>query len=385
MIRKSHLAMAAAVMLAVPATAWGNVGTPLMWAGTLHLVFGNLIIGTVEGLLLARVFQRPRRLSVLSMIVANYASAWGGMLFLAWLGDGAGLVTLDNIRLVHAAVMPVAFAATVILEWPFVALCFRRSSGWFKRSVLASLLVQTVTCLPILGWYTLASVLVIPDRLQVVPLADMSLPPDVLVYYIAERDGNVYRRPLAGPDELVHRLDASQRYNGLLVSPSMIDSGRWDLRAGLDARAKVGNSVTVCSSFASRVARRRKDGPEEYPEHYGVPGSAACLGNAEQSPWRFSAGFSVGWGLHGVRENGQERMRFAVETPLVTWSFRYLFHLPGDKVLFQLGRRQICVLDPVARKMAIVAYGRAPVAVMKEDVLSASSATSSAPATRKAE
>ncbi len=41
-------------------------------------------------------------------------------------------------------------------------------------------------------------------------------------------------------------------------------------------------------------------------------------------------------------------------------------HLPGDAVLFQLGRDQICVLDPVRRQVALLARGRGPTAVMAE-------------------
>jgi hypothetical protein len=36
-----------------------------------------------------------------------------------------------------------AYVATVVLEWPFVALCYRRLEHWFRTSVKASLLVQT--------------------------------------------------------------------------------------------------------------------------------------------------------------------------------------------------------------------------------------------------
>ena len=40
-------------VVAFPQHAWANAGTPLMWAGLLHLVFGNVLIGVGEGALLA--------------------------------------------------------------------------------------------------------------------------------------------------------------------------------------------------------------------------------------------------------------------------------------------------------------------------------------------
>ena len=36
-------------VLALPMVAMANAGTPLMWAGMLHLLFGNALIGIFEG------------------------------------------------------------------------------------------------------------------------------------------------------------------------------------------------------------------------------------------------------------------------------------------------------------------------------------------------
>jgi hypothetical protein len=38
---------------------WANAGTALMWAGMLHLVIGNALIGLLEGVLLGRSFGVP--------------------------------------------------------------------------------------------------------------------------------------------------------------------------------------------------------------------------------------------------------------------------------------------------------------------------------------
>jgi hypothetical protein len=40
--------------------------------------------------------------------------------------------------------------------------------------------------------------------------------------------------------------------------------------------------------------------------------------------------------------------------------------LPGDLVLFQLGENQICVVDPNLKKVALLAHGRGPVAVISK-------------------
>ena len=53
-----------------------------MWAGTLHLVFGNIIIGVVEGIILARIFKLEKKKLIGLLILANYFSAWIGGFFL---------------------------------------------------------------------------------------------------------------------------------------------------------------------------------------------------------------------------------------------------------------------------------------------------------------
>src|SRR5262245_60705590 len=77
---KRHASIAilcVAFFSAFPKHAWANAGTPLMWAGMLHLAFGNLLIGIGEGYLLSRWFSVPERRGAI-MILANYFSAWVG-------------------------------------------------------------------------------------------------------------------------------------------------------------------------------------------------------------------------------------------------------------------------------------------------------------------
>lgn len=71
-----------ALLICIPLTVRADAGTPLMWAGMLHMVFGNAIIGIFEGLILAWIFKLRKGICVLVMIPANYFSAWIGGLYL---------------------------------------------------------------------------------------------------------------------------------------------------------------------------------------------------------------------------------------------------------------------------------------------------------------
>ncbi len=106
-----------------------------MWAGMLHLVFGNAIIGVFEGLILARFFKLRKAICILAMIPANYFSAWVGGLFLDY-----EITTVLPFGLYNAwhwiwMMVLITFLMTLVLEWPFVFYCFRKENGRLKKSV----------------------------------------------------------------------------------------------------------------------------------------------------------------------------------------------------------------------------------------------------------
>lgn len=84
------------------------------------------------------------------------------------------------------------------------------------------------------------------------------------------------------------------------------------------------------------------------------------------SSWRFSPGFWAVEGLRGNNVESGEKAWIALETPFVTWAVRNAIHLPEDKVLLQLGGDQICIYDPVENRIALLARGRGPYAVLEE-------------------
>jgi hypothetical protein len=51
-----------------------NAGTPLMWVQMIHLAFGNLLLGIIEGVILKLAFKTKLPRAVGLMILANYAS-----------------------------------------------------------------------------------------------------------------------------------------------------------------------------------------------------------------------------------------------------------------------------------------------------------------------
>lgn len=360
------------MLLAIPSVAQANAGTPLMWAGMLHLVFGNLIIGIVEGILLAKLFGLTKRKCIGLMILANYLSAWLGGLVI-----GNAIARVLPMGLYTAwplfwLMVLVTYMLTLFLEFPFVALAFRGDSAWRRKSIRASFVVQSISYVALFGWYWLASGTSLYTKTDVVELSSISLPEKVLVYFISVNDGDVYQGSLREAQwKHFFDLDSARRNDRLFVKPSDTETNAWDLMARLETdEHRKPQIVPIQERFAVVATpswRSTHTDPPQYEGSWFNFGQVPKLGDAESSPWEFWSGFWPIEGLRGTQTNSGERVHFSLETPFVSWSVRNATHLPTDKVLLQLGDDQVCVYDPETKQIALVTKGRGPIAVMENE------------------
>lgn len=131
-------------LMNIPSTVLANMGTPLMWASMLHLSIGNAIIGVIEGLVIAKVFRVGYGRSVGLLVLANYFSAWVGVSILGTLSSHLQ-ANLYNFKAILLALVLATYLFTLLAEWPFVALCFRRTTAsWRRRSISANFLAQSL-------------------------------------------------------------------------------------------------------------------------------------------------------------------------------------------------------------------------------------------------
>ncbi|MCK9315794.1 MAG: hypothetical protein M0Q48_06590 [Verrucomicrobia bacterium] len=341
-----------------------------MWTTSLHLLFGNAIIGVCEGVLLAWLFSLPERKCIATMVVANYASAWLGVLFIQETVVDALPMDLTNEWMWFWGMVAATYCMTLLLEWPFIARCFRGTQNWFRRSVQASLVVQSVSYILLFGWYWLASDTSLYSRMNVVASADLALPESVLVYFISPADGDVYRRQLTGGSEQkIFDLHSTNRNDVLFIRQSRTDSNRWDLVASVDIAWPCGRYVDVLTNMMVEAAPDWNSIHNDPPRYEGTRsnfGEVQSLGSATNSHWKFWAGFRAINGLEASNKTTGESVRFSYETPFGRWYVRNAVHLPSDKVLFQLGRDQICAFDPVRRRVGLLWKGRGPVPVIEK-------------------
>lgn len=158
-----------------PLNARADVGTPLIWASAFHLFIGNALIGVFEGYLLARFFELPRRRACGCLIAANYVSMWAGSIILPRLFYS---MTTDiyNALQVTWALVGISYLLTLAIEWPFVALAFRKKPDWLKGSIKGSLLVQTASYLILFGGYWSLSGTSLYSKFSIVPPSEMVKP-----------------------------------------------------------------------------------------------------------------------------------------------------------------------------------------------------------------
>lgn len=363
--------LALVIAVGTPSVVLANVGTPLIWVTIFHLYVGNAFIGILEGAVLARVYGVSASRAIGLMILANYLSAWVGWVWLSGLLQDHADINLYNARYFMWGMVVVAYVATILIEWPFVAGCFRGREDWFRRSCSASLVVQTVSYILLSGWFYSASANSLFTDMTIVSIDQISLPSNVRIYYISDEDGDVYSLKLdSDHPEKVLDLNSRDFADCLSFEDSQVEKGTQEIVALLESadinQPKVVSTKVVilnedCPQYADHDLLRndRFARPRSYHE------GEAMLGRARGNPWTFRAGYWSAQGLSGENSKTGANMRLALETPFVEWPIRHVIVLPANKVLFQLGERQICILDPETRKVAVLRIGRGAVAVIE--------------------
>ena len=338
------------VALLVTATlpAYANAGTPLMWATAFHLVFGNLIIGLAEGVLLARVATAPYRRALLSMVVANYVSAWAGLAIVnewralrdVWLGTEP--LYAGSHALVYLAVT--AYGLTIAIEWPFCRWALGPRPGAWRRALLASVAVQTLSYAALVPYYYRVSGASLYSQVSIDPALTRPAEARAVIWYIGV-DGDVYR---------VRSADRSPE--------KVVTAGLSDPMASLFfQKSKITGAADLLTDPERVLVRDAAAWDDGYSASSGNGKRAVDLVRPDVRAWDVKTGY---WSIEGLmaehRGRPNERLSVSVETPVLSWFSSDATVLPGDQVVYQLGP-QVVLLDLRTRRIGLVALGRSPV------------------------
>lgn len=403
MHRREKLTCTLLLLFGLPFLAHANAGTALMWGQMLHLAFGNILIGVIEGLLLGVLLKQSKSKCIGLMIVANYFSAWVGFLGLGFWGDRFLTWSLYDVRSLLLLMVILCWLATVLLEWPFVWLCQGHGACRWLPALKRSLLVQTVSYVLLVGWYLLCGEYSLLTRCHFVQPDEMALREKLCVYYVSSADGHVHGlRPGEKPfkvaelpsDETPYQLICERSAPG--AATATLKAIRFKKHRSTD---KVVQIVDVLPDFApaDRVLLEpdREEADEAYPDRgtdddkpfidaswYWV---GRPLGAARDSSIRFSSGFWAAQGLRLLTKVERPRGRrpspdrygfdwgewettrrlFALETPFLAWRIRDIIQLPDDVVLLRLGD-QLCLFDYRTMRIALLARGHGATVVLEE-------------------
>ncbi|WP_200392933.1 hypothetical protein [Roseibacillus ishigakijimensis] len=337
---------------------WGNVGTPLILASFFHLFLGNLLLGLFEGLALMKFFESQKKTTILLLVGANFASAWGGVFLLGKLLPFAD-ITILNLWSWFALGLVLAFLLTLLLEFPFVWLSLKGRESSLRLAGQATLLIHTASYLLLCACYGMMSRATMLTELQVISAGGREIPGDYQLYYLEPTGAQVWRLQLNAPHrpEVVLPLEASGQNDRLYAKPHA--GGEFNLFLYQKPKGGRGRHLLLQENFSPHAALdwhlKEQSQVRETFHHFGPVPSLA-----ENAAWKLRTGFWAFDGLSGENQASGERIHYALETPMAMWTVRNAVHLPGDFVVFQLGEEQICLLDLQEKSLALLARGRGP-------------------------
>ncbi len=340
-----------------------------MIANAIHLMFGNAIIALVEGLLLSWLLKLSKLKCILWLLVANYLSSYGGQLALYGLLEYSSIGNFDTKHLditeawflVWTLVLS-AYLMALVMEWPFVCLCIGRRPGWFRQSLQGTLATQTASYLLLFGWYWLLSGSSYYRQLDIVPFSEIRPPELQRIFFISSEDGHVYvLDSRSGSTARIAELNSSGRKDRLLILPDMEDSNT-ELVACLDKSESARSSCTY-RTIQPNFPVVSEDGMLGLMESVDIAALRDRTAHQEQAVTNWE--YRPDWiGLEAINKKTKERLYVSFDLLFTHWEVQRFIHLPSDYLILQLGSRQICLLDPWKRKIALITHGRGPIAVL---------------------
>lgn len=353
---------------ALPCIARADVGTPLVWAGAFHMILGNALIGLGEGYILARVFKLALRRCLWLLVIANYFSAWLGTFIVDALSSWWTLDIYNALR-VSLELIFITYVFTLILEWPFVALAFKGTGRWFSRSIKASLLIQTLSYLVLFGGYWLVSGKTLYTEMAIIPPEQVRLPENVQIFYIADTDGHVHQCSRTHSDTNIFSLGFTNVADSLRLQESKGDTNSWDLVATRGWSHETDEALIVIPGIINGPPKSALVTRQYWlTQQYWGWGTAPQIGSATNSPWHFGWSHWTDLGFWGRNRTTGEHLSVSYGTPVMGWHVWRVIQLPEDKVLFQLGDNQLCILDIATKRVGILARGHGPVAITDNEM-----------------
>lgn len=388
-------------LLLLPTSILANTISPLAFVFMSRLLFGNFIIGVIEGLIIYKILSATKKRAIWIMILANYASMFAGLILIDVMGMEIshklllGTTPLYNVFYVILFMPIFAYVITILVEWPFCHWINTSKPKAKKRSFIASLIAQTISYVLILPFYFYTSDIDLYRQTTLDPTLSFAKNSNAWIYYISPQDNFLYRCRTNGTAvERVYDEEQLGRY-GLFIWPDKTD-GTLELWYGTDyydslrenKRKRILNnlpwdnslptwyrtsrySMTHGASIQELLERQNRDTESKYSDSAEdfdqINDELADYRPLEQKEWiiAFSPLSFLGEGLMARNLKG-DFVDISLHTPYLVWGCFNVTVLPDNQVVCQLGREMIILFDLDSRKIGMIARGHSPVVVFEK-------------------
>jgi hypothetical protein len=406
--RNRNSVILACVLALVPSIAFANAGSGLIWTYMFHLVFFNTIIGLGESLLIC-LFFRIRNLKphiFIAMIAANYASAFVGKWFIEspYFIQITGDLTIENLVPVFWDMVYILFFLTLIVEFPFFVVALYKRKWLIPKAITTTLIVHCISYYLLFHFYGGTHRINMVTECEVVTVEQLQIDEKYDLYYISADGKKVMKSDLNGKNtEIIMELDADEVPDRLFARPTCLEEVQEKGTMGPNDKLKypcADSDYDLCmimnnlpgerlnnlpgerlnnlpgerlllEKFASKASikiGRRGDynGSDVTWFNFGTVPKVDC--DSEREYW---VGFWPGEGIEGGNNNYRYKesysrfFRFIIDSPVAQWNVRNAAHISGDYAVFQLGKDQICILQPQEKKIALITRGFGPVVAVK--------------------
>ncbi|NLV43511.1 MAG: hypothetical protein GXY07_03300 [Candidatus Hydrogenedentes bacterium] len=390
------LIMFMVMMVLLPLVAHANAGPPVAVPFSFHLMSITWIIGIGEALLLCVLFRTCKVRIFLSMIAANYASAFFGIWFVksAYAARIMGDLTIENLESVFWTMVYVSFVLTIILEFPFFLAALYGRKHLIPKTMATTLLAHCIGYALIFTFYIGEESISMVTKLKVVPASTFEMKEDYDLYYISADGKHVLCSDMAGNEtKVITELDIDGVPDRLCARPRKIMEEETDKQFPNEHVCwEYGFDLFVLMQYNHLY--KTKLLVENFSPHSPVSfwddgyhdfmwdtetdsdfGEFRNSGNNER--WKFQSDY-LGplyvvkakqgylpyvrqYKMHNERYEEDTYIRYSVDTPFAQWSVRNGSHIASDYAVFKLGKDQICILDPEKKQIALIARGFGPV------------------------
>lgn len=361
-----------------------NSLSPVMWRTLGLLLFGNIAIGILEGLLLAALLRTPVLRTVLLTSLANYLSTWVGFLVIL---PGEARPTLiyrlfaqpiHHPHLIFWLSLGLAWLISVVVEWPFAKIV---TGGRWLRPLAAVAIANTTSYLALSALFFDSTIALDRDT-RLVEVSELATPiPDGTIYFLDSTDGTLMSMRLDG--SAVTRLrDLPFDSHHDVLAITLVPANPPVPAVSLIPHMRGGERLLMeipLGRADSFIDGGRWLEPIKSGWWLGVSGIADLRAEPQSDP-RLDLIVSAplepeGWRMRPHGNSGIEarhvptgtHIELCYDTPFGSWFGRSLTLLEGDLLVFEFGS-QICLLSLRERSLAFLARGRGPVVVLDQPV-----------------